>query len=123
MTLELVTVAARAAASKTLERTTVLDVGELFGITDHFLITGGRNDRQVRSIVDEIQRQLREAGERTVRPLEGLGDLAWVLLDYGDFIVHVFSDEARDFYDLERLWRDARRVEIDGLLEPEAIPG
>jgi ribosome-associated protein len=123
LTIELATVAARAAASKTLEPTTVLDVGELFGITDHFVITAGRNDRQVRGIIDEIQRQLRELGIRTVRPIEGLSNLAWVLLDYGDFIVHVFSGEARDFYDLERLWRDAAKIEIDGLLEPEGVPG
>jgi ribosome-associated protein len=119
LTLELATIAAHAAGSKTTEPTTVLDVGEIFGITDHFVITGGRNDRQVRAIVDEIQKQLRAHGERTVRPIEGLGNLAWVLLDYGDFIVHVFSGEARAFYDLERLWRDAPAVEVDGLLESE----
>jgi ribosome-associated protein len=106
-----------------MEPTTVLDVGEIFGITDHFVITAGRNDRQVKAIVDEIQKQVREAGAKTVRPLEGLDSLAWVLLDYGDFIVHVFSGEAREFYDLERLWRDAMTIEIVGLLQPEGIPG
>jgi ribosome-associated protein len=123
LTLELATIAARAAASKTLERTVVLDVGDIFGITDHFVITSGRNERQMKAIVDEVSRQVREAGGHTVRPTEGLGSLAWVLLDFGDFIVHVFSAEARSFYDLERLWRDATSIEIDGLLEPEGIPG
>ena len=122
LTLELVTVAARAAATKTLEPTIVLDVGELFGITDHFVITSGRNDRQVKAIVDEVTNQVRLAGGRTVRPAEGLGSLAWVLLDFGDFIVHVFSAEAREFYDLERLWRDAIRIEVDALVDAEGVP-
>jgi ribosome-associated protein len=123
LTLSLATVAAHAAASKTAEPIVVLDVGEIFGITDHFVITAGRNDRQVRAIVDEVQKAVREAGAKVVRPAEGLSDLAWVLLDYGDFIVHVFSVEARGFYDLERLWRDATPLVIDGLLEPEQVPG
>jgi ribosome-associated protein len=121
LTLELAQVAARAAATKTLEATTLLDVGDLFGITDHFLITSGRNDRQVKAIVDEVTTRVREAGGRTVRPAEGLGSLAWVLLDFGDFIVHVFSAEARAFYDLERLWRDATRIELDTLVDAEGV--
>jgi ribosome-associated protein len=123
LTLALASVAARAASTKTLERTAVLDVGDLFGITDYFVITAGRNERQIRSIVDEISKQVRDAGGGSVRQVEGMGDLAWVLLDYGDFIVHIFSAEARSFYDLERLWRDASTVEIEGMLEPEAISG
>lgn len=123
MTLALASVAARAASTKTLERTAVLDVGDLFGITDYFVITAGRNERQIRSIVDEISKQVRDAGGGSVRQVEGMGDLAWVLLDYGDFIVHIFSAEARSFYDLERLWRDANTIEIEGMLEPEAISG
>ncbi len=120
MSLELATIAARAASAKTLERTVVLDVGELIGITDHFVITAGRNDRQVKAIVEEILDAARAAGYRTVRPSEGIGDLAWVLIDFGSCIVHVFSAEARAFYDLERLWRDATPIEIEGLLEPES---
>jgi ribosome-associated protein len=123
LTLALASVAARAASTKTLERTAVLDVGDLFGITDYFVITAGRNERQIRSIVDEISKQVRDAGGGSVRQVEGMGDLAWVLLDYGDFIVHIFSAEARSFYDLERLWRDANTIEIEGMLEPEAISG
>ncbi len=120
LSLELATIAARAASAKTLERTVVLDVGELIGITDHFVITAGRNDRQVKAIVEEILDAARAAGYRTVRPSEGIGDLAWVLIDFGSCIVHVFSAEARAFYDLERLWRDATPIEIEGLLEPES---
>jgi ribosome-associated protein len=121
LTIEIAEIAARAAASKTLEPTVILDVGEIIGITDHFVITAGRNDRQVKGIVDEVLSKVRDAGYRTVRPTEGLGDLGWVLLDFGGCIVHVFSADARRFYDLERLWSDAPRVEIDGILEPEEV--
>ena len=109
LTLELATIAAHAAASKTMEPTTVvLDVGELIGITDYFVITSGRNDRQVKAIVDEVSKQVREAGGGRCATSRVWSAATWVLLDFGDFIVHVFSREAREFYDLERLWRDAR---------------
>ena len=91
----------------------LLDVGELLGITDYFVVTSGRNDRQVKAIVDEVSRQVREASGSAERRIEGLDSAEWVLVDYGDFVVHVFSNEARDFYDLERLWADAPRREVD----------
>jgi ribosome-associated protein len=102
--------AARAADAKSGEDTVVLSMGELLGVTDAFVITSGRNTRQVRTIVDEVERRVAEAhGLRPVR-VEGRGDLSWVLMDYGDFVVHVFLDEARGFYDLEHLWSAAPRV-------------
>jgi ribosome-associated protein len=103
------TVAARAASSKLGRDTVVLDVENLLGLTDAFVITSGANPRQVRTICDEVQRQLKLDG--TGRPLwvEGLDDARWALLDYGDFVVHVFLEEARLFYDLEQLWGDAPR--------------
>ena len=110
MTPEAALVAARAAASKTLERTTVLDVAELLGITDAFVVTSGSNPRQVRTIAEEVEQRVREAGHGSPVRVEGRDDLRWVLLDYGDFVVHVFNSEARDLYDLERLWGDAERV-------------
>jgi ribosome-associated protein len=116
LTLELANVAVRAASSKTLEETVLLDVGELLGITDHFVITSGRNDRQVKAIVDEVSRQLRAISGGVSRRVEGLQDAQWVLLDYGDLVVHVFSSEAREFYSLERLWADAPRLSVDGEL-------
>jgi ribosome-associated protein len=119
LTLEHVLVAARAAASKTLEETIVLDVGDLISITDYFVITSGRNDRQVRSIVDEISQQVREAGGGSVHQAEGLRDASWVLLDYGDFVVHVFGEEARGYYSLERVWSDAPRVKWEPELASE----
>lgn len=91
----------------------MLDVGDLIGITDYFIITAGRNERQVRSIVDEVSRRLRELAGLSARQVEGLEGLHWVLLDYGDFVVHVFDTAARSLYSLERLWADAPRVVVD----------
>ena len=92
----------------------MLDVGDIIGIADMFVIVGASNARQVRTIVDEVERCLAgEAGEKP-RSVEGLADATWSLLDYGDVIVHVFLDETRQFYGLERLWADAPRVQWAG---------
>jgi len=103
-------VAARAADAKSGEETVILAMGDLLGVTDAFVVTNGRNPRQVRTIVDEVERQVRQASGRSPLRVEGKDDAYWVLLDYGDFLVHVFMDEARTFYDLEHLWTDAPRV-------------
>lgn len=112
LTLEHVLAAADAACAKTVESTVVLEVGELLGITEHFMITSGANVRQVRTIAEEVERLVRQAGGGSPRRVEGLDDARWVLIDYGDFVVHVFLDEARRYYELERLWSDAPRVEL-----------
>ena len=117
MSPDCVFVAAVAASSKTADSTVVLDVGDLLGITDHFVITSGINVRQVRTIAEEIELRVKEQGGGSPRYVEGLDDARWVLLDYGQFVVHVFLAEARRYYDLERLWADAPRVERAG---PEA---
>ncbi len=102
--------AARAADAKGGERTVVLQVGEVLGITDLFVITSARNSRLVRAVVEDIEEKVAEAhGIRPAR-IEGRDDLRWVLMDYGDWVAHVFLDEARDFYDLERLWADVPKV-------------
>jgi ribosome-associated protein len=102
--------AARAAAEKTSEEIVVLEVGDLLAITDYFVITGGRNPRQVRTIAEEVERRITaDGGPKPIR-IEGLDDLRWVLMDYGDFVVHVFLNETRDYYQLEKLWRDVPRV-------------
>jgi ribosome-associated protein len=111
LSLDQVLVAAGAASSKTVDPTVVLDVGDLLGITDHFVITSGSNARQVRTIAEEVERLVKAEGGGAPRCIEGLDDARWVLLDYGDFVVHVFLEEARNFYNLERLWADAPRVE------------
>jgi ribosome-associated protein len=111
LSLDRVLVAAGAASSKTVDPTVVLDVGDLLGITDHFVITSGSNVRQVRTIAEEVEKRVKAQGGGSPRYVEGLDDARWVLLDYGQFVVHVFLDEARHYYNLERLWADAPRVE------------
>jgi ribosome-associated protein len=86
-------------------------MGELFGVVDAFVVTSGRNVRHLRTVVDEVERRVREGTGRSPIAVEGLRDPSWVLMDYGDFIVHVFLPETRDFYDLEHLWSGAPRVE------------
>ena len=108
-----VTTAARAASNKKAEDTVVLDVGDVLSITDAFVITSGSNRRQVLTIAEEVEAQVKDVGGPAPIRVEGLSDAQWVLLDYGDFVVHVFLDEVRRYYDLERLWADAPLVEWD----------
>ena len=83
----------------------------MLAITDAFVITSGTNPRQVRTIAEEVELQIDAAGGHQPLRIEGLDDARWVLMDYGDFVVHVFLDEVRRYYDLERLWSDAPRVD------------
>ena len=103
-------VAARAAADKTDADTVILDVSDLLVVTGSFVVTSAGNARLVRAITEEVERAVAEAGGPRPLRIEGLSDLRWVLMDYGDFVVHVFDDATREVYDLERLWRDAPRV-------------
>lgn len=89
----------------------MIDVGDVLGVTDFFVITNGANKRQVKAIVDEVEQQIALAGGPRPLRVEGLDGLEWVLLDYGLFVVHVFDAEQRNFYSLERLWADRPRVE------------
>jgi ribosome-associated protein len=107
-------IAARAADDKKGGDIIALDVGEVMGIVDAFVITHASNTRLVRAIVDEVKLQLFERAGIKPRAVEGLDDLSWVLLDYGDLVVHVFLEETREFYGLERLWLDAPRIVWDG---------
>jgi ribosome-associated protein len=118
----LVLVGARAAGEKKASDVMALRVGELLVITDYFLIATGATDRQVHAIADEIEDKLREAG---VKPMgrEGESELKWVLLDYGDFVVHVFQPQERDFYRLEKLWADAPRLRLPAGVENPSGPG
>ena len=88
-------VAARAADAKLGQGTIVLAMGDLLGVTDAFVITSAANSRQVRTIVEEVESQVKQSLGRSPRATEGLRDLTWVLMDYGDFLVHVFHDDAR----------------------------
>ena len=102
-------IAARAAADKRGEDTLILGVGPILLITDAFVITHGANARQVRTIAEEVEEAVKRAGGPAPLRIEGLDDARWVLMDYGAFVVHVFLEEVRRFYDLERLWADAER--------------
>jgi ribosome-associated protein len=88
----------------------ILDVGDVLAICDHFVIVSGRNTRQVRTVTDEVERVVAERGGPKPLRIEGLDDLRWVLMDYGDFVVHIFLQDAREYYSLERLWSDVPRV-------------
>jgi ribosome-associated protein len=103
-------ICARAAAEKIGDDTVVLEVGEVLSIVEYFVITSAANTRQVRAIAEEIEDKVKEAGEPGPRRVEGLDDARWVLLDFGDIVVHVFLDETRHFYELERLWGDVPRL-------------
>jgi ribosome-associated protein len=102
--------AAEAADGKLGHETVVLAMGEIFGVVDAFVITSAQNTRHVRTLVEEIERGVKEAHGVVPVRVEGLQDATWVLMDYGDFIAHVFLQETRDYYDLEHLWAGAPRV-------------
>jgi ribosome-associated protein len=106
-----VVIAAQAADAKKGLDTVILEVGPVLVITDAFVITSGTNPRQVRTIAEEVERWLTEQEGVKPRRTEGLNEATWVLLDYGEFVVHVFHEESRRFYDLERLWSDVARVD------------
>jgi ribosome-associated protein len=106
-------VAATAASAKSGHDVVVLDVGPIISIIECFVLASASNTRQVRTIVDEIELALKEHdGSRPINT-EGRNDLSWVLLDYGDIVVHVFLDETRAYYDLDRLWADAPRIPFE----------
>jgi len=107
--------AAQAADAKGGDDTVILEVGAVLAITDAFVITSGRNHRQVQTIADEIEERVKAGGGPSPLRIEGRREAEWVLVDYGDFVVHVFLDETRRYYDLERLWSDAPQVAWAGL--------
>jgi ribosome-associated protein len=101
--------AARAAADKQAGEIVILDVRELIVITDYFVIATAGTKRQIKTVIEAIEDAVRAMGEKPIRR-EGEPEAGWWLLDYVDVVVHVFGLEERDYYDLERLWRDAPRV-------------
>ncbi|HYT80126.1 MAG TPA: ribosome silencing factor [Actinomycetota bacterium] len=109
---QLASLAARAASSKQGEAIVVLDVRDLITITDYFVIVSGTSDRQVKTIAEEVVKTLKEQGTRPVRR-EGEPAAGWMLLDFVDFVVHVFSREQRDYYRLDNLWTDAPVLDWD----------
>lgn len=102
-------IAVQAAEAKKAENIRVLDLQGLTSFTDYLILCTGNNPRQVQAIADEVGLQLKNAGERP-KSVEGYKNAEWVLLDYGDYVVNVFSEPARAYYDLDRLWQDAAEV-------------
>lgn len=115
-------IAARAAAAKSGEDTVVLEVGPVLAITDWFVITSAGNTRQARTVAEEVELQIGAADGRKPIRIEGLDDARWILMDYGDVVVHVFLSEARSYYDLERLWSDAAATDWEPVPRASAGP-
>jgi len=105
--------AARAAVDRRGEEVLVLDMRGLMSICDYFVICNGRSRLHVEAIAQEVEEQMKAEGVRMTQS-EGIPDASWVILDYLDVVVHIFEPQARRFYDLERLWGDAPRVEVTG---------
>ncbi|MDQ3542404.1 MAG: ribosome silencing factor [Actinomycetota bacterium] len=117
--IDIALAAARSADEKQGRNIVILDVGDVLAITDFFVVIDAPNRRLVRTLVDEIEQSVRELSGRSPVRLEGLKEQQWVLVDYGDVIVHVFLDEVRRFYEIERLYRDVGKVDwTDGLEQP-----
>jgi len=102
----------RAAESKKATDIKVLDLTGITSFADYFVICTGANQRQIQAVSDEVFLQLKQQAQELPLSLEGYSQAEWVLADYGDLLVHIFSLKAREYYDLERLWRSAKTVEI-----------
>ena len=101
--------AAEAAAEKSATDIVILSVGEVLAIVDSFVIASAPNTRQVATIAEEVEQRIKDAGGGGPLRMEGTDDNRWILMDYGDVVVHVFLQEVRDYYELERLWSDVPR--------------
>jgi ribosome-associated protein len=110
--VQMATIAARAAAAKLADDVVVIDVSEQLVITDCFVVASGSNDRQVNAIVDEVEAKMRDAGYKPARR-EGTREGRWVLLDYRDIVAHIQHQDERNFYALDRLWRDCPLIDVD----------
>jgi ribosome-associated protein len=117
--LDLVVAAARAASDKLASQIIAFDVSDQLAITDAFVLASAGNERQVGAIVDAVEERLRTLGAKPIRR-EGERDGRWVLIDYGDIVVHVQHEEERQFYALERLWRDCPTIALpDDVTSPD----
>lgn len=119
---EALKIAVNAADDKKASDLVVLDISKIASFANHFLLCTGDSSRQMQAIADEIEKRLKAAG---VRPshVEGYQNSEWILMDYMDLVIHIFSRNARVFYDLERLWRDARKMDAGSMIEKkEARP-
>ena len=110
---QLLLAAAQGAADLQATGLLALDVGDVLGITDWFLVASSSNTRQVRRVAEEVEVAVKGAGGDGPLRIEGMEDARWILLDFGMFVVHVFHDETRSFYDIERLWSDVPKISFD----------
>jgi len=115
---EIAAIAAKALDDKKAKDIKILATAEQTVLADYFVICNGSTSTHIKALVDEVDRALSEAGEPPVRR-EGLRSDIWVLMDFGSVIVHVFTDEARKFYNLERLWSDSEEVSLSSLMGPQ----
>ena len=120
--IAMATIAAHAAVDRLATDVAAIDVSEQLVITDVFLIGSADNERQVNAIVEEVEDKLRESGHQPLRR-EGTREGRWALLDYGELVVHIQHDDERDFYGLERLWKDCPLIDIEGIETPERPAG
>ena len=107
---------AKAISSKTGLNIKLIEIGDISSLADYMVIATGTSSTHVKAIADEVEYQLDEAGI-SVSHIEGYRSNSWILLDYVDVIVHIFSDEAREFYDLERLWQDGKEIDISDIVD------
>lgn len=107
---------AKAISSKKGLNIKLIEIGDISSLADYMVITTGTSSTHVKAIADEVEYQLDEAGI-SVSHIEGYRSNSWILLDYVDVIVHIFSDEAREFYDLERLWQDGKEIDISDIVD------
>jgi len=112
--------AIEAALDKKAQDAVVIELGEICSFTDYFLICTGTSTRHNQTIAEHIEETLKKQGVRPLH-LEGLSEGEWILLDYVDFVVHIFSSRAREFYDLERLWRAGKRRDVHELIAQRAL--
>ncbi len=111
--MDMVKTAYQALDKKLAEDIKVIDISEVSVLADYFIIANGANINQVQAIADEVLEKMEQAGYR-LRQIEGYQAAIWILMDFSDVVIHVFSRDDRRFYDLERIWRDGRVVEMDG---------
>lgn len=106
--------ACSALSEKKAEDIRIIDISEISVLADYFIIANGTNPNQIQAMVDAVEEAMAKAGQ-SARQIEGNRQSSWVLMDYGDIIVHIFSREDRLFYDLERIWRDGKALEVEEL--------
>lgn len=113
---EMTKITLRALEDKKANDIRIIDISNVSVIADYFVIASGANTNQVQAMADNVQESLGRAGYEP-RQVEGYGSASWILMDYNDIIVHIFSEESRMFYDLERIWRDGRDITLDEFKE------